>query len=191
MERRRLMRGALCLALIGIGGTIWLLARTLHREQLNSALIDAVVDSNSEQVQRMLREGASVNSRQEDVYEIADLIRQLRGEALYIPNKRPSALMIACSKGDVAMVKLLLEAGADVNVQRLYDVDALFDAVQNVGGNGSTIIHLPASHGAKFDLNTKCGQKIWSQVEYKPEIRHILQQLWPDQKAGHEDGKSR
>jgi hypothetical protein len=36
------------------------------------------------------------------------------------------------------MVKVLLEDGADVNARRMYDADALSDAVQDVGGNGET-----------------------------------------------------
>ena len=55
------------------------------------------------------------------------------------------------------MVKVLLEDGADVNARRLYDADALFDAVQDAGGNGSAIICLLASHGAKLDLNNASG----------------------------------
>lgn len=176
------MRRALWVVFLALGIALWSIARSLNQHCLNGALIEAVIYSDAGRTQRLIQEGASANSRQEDVYGIADLIRHLRREPARRSGGRPSALMIACSNGDVATVKILLEAGADVNARRQHDVDALFDAIQNVGGNGSAIIRLLASHGAKLDLNTECGRNIWSSVEYRPEIRHTLLQLWPDQR---------
>ena len=83
----------------------------------NDSLIAAVEHSDIQRLHILLKQGASANAREKDIYEVADFVRQIHSEGRRRSAGNPTALMHACADGNLTMVKTLLEAGADVDAR--------------------------------------------------------------------------
>lgn len=69
-----------------------------------------------------------------------------------------SPLMLAASRGDLAMVKLLLEAGADPRVQRKGSDSALHFAARNKAATAAKVLRALVAAGAHLDAPGERGQ---------------------------------
>lgn len=90
---------------------------------------------------------------------------------------------MACSQGDIAVAKVLLEAGANVNIRTFYGGDALSTATQDMHGNGCALILLLANYRANLDPKTEIGEHLWLIARYTPDMRAAIVQAIALQKA--------
>lgn len=134
IPRRRMRLGRfLAVGLVAAVGAIgWLGNSRLRAMRLEKPLVAAVKAGNGAEVEAMLNQGADPNSR-----DRSEELKPSFWDALqtYIRGRRPTAdesnpvLVIAASQGNVQVIKLLLDRGADVNASGEYGENSLFRAI--------------------------------------------------------------
>jgi ankyrin repeat protein len=115
-----------------IGGTMWVAGKVSGNAKEEPALIEAVEESDFRRAQKLIAKGADVNQQNSYGY---------------------SALHVAAASGDAKVVKLLLEAGANVNARNPTG-SALARAAQQ--GNAE-IVRLLLQAGADVEAKDDSG----------------------------------
>jgi ankyrin repeat protein len=140
------------------------------KKSYKSRLLQALINNDKEVLLRVLRQGADVNMivRINPAYPTAP--------ELY------SLLMLAAWKSDIALIKILIDHGADVQIT-VQDRTALYEAVQR--GNAG-ILRLLLEHGADVNDRGEHGTAYLQVADaafntyqistYDPDVENILRE---------------
>ena len=112
----------------GVPGLLPFLRWLIILPAMNKEWERSVIASNTDAVLGQIRQGSDVNSRNR------------RGQ---------TALMLAATRGDAVLTKLLIHNGADLNVTAKYRLSALMLAVLN---NHEEVVRLLCEAGADKDI---------------------------------------
>jgi len=162
----------------------------MEEEDLNQALIDAVINNDTEAVRRLISAGADVSSVDENdnrrcsVLDLAvctdnhnKVIIQLLLDAganadgyydYFNPDVNVTPLMVAVGRNDADLVKMLIDAGATLDLKDKYGDTALAGA-KSLGYNDIADMLIEA--GATEDLDTLC-------EEFQEDVKEICRNFY-------------
>ena len=148
------------------------------QEELNEKLLDAVRKNNIKEVETYLRLEGDVNYQLKDYLSIAivsPLTATVKIPFLYEPGS--TLLMIASTAGLIDICKLLIENGANINIQARYGATALIGA--SIMGH-TEIVKLLIENGADVNVQGNGGWTalMWAVqsgcTEYPKIVKHLL-----------------
>ncbi|MCW3095764.1 MAG: ankyrin repeat protein kinase family protein [Chthonomonadaceae bacterium] len=162
--------GVLCVVLVG-----WPY-HLLQQNKRNDALIKAIQSHDPPAVQALLAQGADANAKMRlgKPPTFAEFCSQMLGGRQRRPEWGPAALMLAAHWERLPMVKMLVDAGADVNARDENGFTPLLFAAYNVKEDCGPIIRLLVAHGADVNATAKDGETVWQLAEMYPEIMNAL-----------------
>jgi len=168
--------GLLFISLVAVILLTWEVRIHLRQEKLNFALFDAIEKSDTHAVLVLLAEGANANARHKDKIPSLLNFSEQTLSGWRKPESTGTALMYATSGGDLAMVRILLDNGADVNARAEYGYTPLLCATSNfIKGSGS-VIRLLVKHGADVHTQLNDGTTVWQFATWDPECMKALKQ---------------
>jgi len=162
-----------------------------RQQELDYVLLEAAYHGDLELLKEMLKEGASVDTKDKSGYtplhwvcfkgmvgenraEMAEILIEAGADVnSALPIYGPSIISTACGIGNLDIVKLLVEHGVDVND----DLDGSTPLIQAIHGGNVELVEYLLAHGAivdKSDINGKTPMKIAVAVE-RPEMVAILE----------------
>ena len=168
--------------------------------ETQSPLVDAVRRSDLAEVRALLRQGADVDSAEEDgttaLHWAASQDDAAATDALLDAGASVSVrnrygvtpLLLACTSGSLAIVERLLDAGADPNSALPEGETALMAAAR---AGKSDVVRLLASRGASVDARESWHQQtalMWAAGEDHPDVIETLVDLGADLHARSEGG---
>jgi len=178
-RKTRLGVGLLCLSLFLFGGIGWTIRVHRQQEERNSALLDAIKKSDRSSVQFWLAHGADANARipeqSEPPLSLLDFCRKLCGAGFSQHVGGSTPLMVAAEIGDLPIVTMLVDTGADVNAHDKNGYTPLLCATENFYGHPGPIITLLAAHGADVNVKATDGETAWTYWRANPEIPKALE----------------
>lgn len=152
---KRLARRGLILSVLIVGalilGAVWVTFDAYRRESLRAPLVQAVKQNDAVQVQRLLKQGADPDVWEDSEAKVTfdSFLRRLLHGRHSTSFNTPSALMLAAQKGRLRIAELLVDSGANVNLQNGLGGSAIYWAAAN-GNTG--VVRLLLSRGAKPNL---------------------------------------
>lgn len=84
--------------------------------------------------------------------------------------------------GELEIVRLLVEAGADVNVRNAYGNPPLWVAMTALGGDPPGVVRLLLEHGADPGIKNNAGKcaRDYAGMIVNPQFRELLDELAPE-----------
>jgi ankyrin repeat protein len=138
-------------------------------KQIDRALLDAIIMRNITQVRDLLKQGADVHARDEDEH-------------------KESPVILAAMFADAEMVRLLLDAGAEVDARNEWGRTALFFAAVSSEAFKVLIAGGADVHARDNERNTILIRKVWESASLA-EVEELLR-LGIDPSLQNEDGES-
>lgn len=163
----------------------WPIPKNPSQQQLNELLILAIYRQNTAMVKTLLAKGADPNTLE------GPMLIALHGEYMQdpkasIPDRHWTALMVATGSGNPTIVRLLLEAGANVNTRNDNGFTALMDAAYHASNKAeqqkhpwppcAEIVKLLIQHGADVNAKDKDGKTALTEGRKDPEVEALLKQ---------------
>lgn len=166
-----------------LAGAIALFAWTAHIRQqqasLNVALITAIAEKDTSAVRALLLRGASANARevpQKQSPALLDFCKRMLGRDRLTTELTRTALMDAMADDDMEMIKVLIDAGAEVDARDKDGETALMMA----SGRQLDVVKLLLARGAKVNSKDYRGWTPLMWASYNaPYVGHpaIVQEL--------------
>jgi ankyrin repeat protein len=159
------------------------MARTIQvqrrQEKHNQALLKAIASDDAHAVRVLLALGADPNTREPGryIHDPVDVWAQITD---LHPEQRaltPTALMEAAGRGNVAIVEMLLDAGAAANAQMYDGLTALMVAAGTNKATARPTILLLVKHGANINAKTKSGISAWKYALKRSVAMSTLQEV--------------
>jgi len=143
----------------------------------NNALLYAAM-INSPTVSTLLEQGADPNATavEQPPHDFLNFCLQMFRGGRKSSQDKKTALMYAAENGNLAMVKKLIDAKAEVNARDAGGFSALLWAVYQERKDSGAIILLLAEHGADLNVAEEGGATAWRLASTKPTILKALQQ---------------
>jgi ankyrin repeat protein len=181
-------------------GLVLLVASSVAAAQSNLRLVDVAKNGDAEAVQRLLKQGVSVNATEPDGFtalhwaaqrgqtDIANLLIHAGANVNAADHYGVTPLSLGCTNGSAPMVGMLLEAGANPNIAQAYNETPLMlcaragatDAVKELVARGVDV-NAQETSGGQTAL-------MWAAVEGHTEIVRALIQHRADVHARSTNG---
>ena len=160
---------------------------TEQQDDLDHALINAVESGDMEESERLLLKGANVDTRRN--YKNIPLPPILAAKEW--DNKGPTPLIIAASYGELDIIELLLDYGADPNLQDNWGNTALMNNAQDVAED-TYITQFLLDHGADPNIKNMVGDTALMYAAWKGyiEIMDLLVNTGADPDIKNDAGQT-
>lgn len=177
------------MAILLVPVLVWAATALYAAQDLNQALLKAAKEGKTEEVKKLIVQGANVNAKDKDqkgwpdwtvlMYAangghtaIVEALLAKGADVNYQTNLGRTALMYAASKGHTTTVQALLDKGANVKVIDHNKVTALHDAALY---GSPAIVKILLAKGADINAKDNLGTTPLG-VTFDPEVERLLKQ---------------